>query len=194
MAAEPEITLTATLQDLTGQDIDNASLSITLCGYGQTLPRIAGTAMIAKTGPMKFVLATGATTDISLWGNDQITPGGTYYAIEVIDDKNNIVQSGIYQFNGAQTIDLSNAPQLNVAPAPPAPFFTMLQPYPDRFVAEAGQTVFALTKSPFAAKVLIVAVGGIVQDPETYSVENANQLILDFATQNGDIVNAIYLA
>lgn len=121
--ATPNITLTVTLEDFTGVDVANGALVIRLCGFGQTLPRITGTAMLAKISE-EFRLATGTTTGISLYGNDQITPldidGSplTYYSITVMDDRKNVVQSGIYQFTGTETIDLSDAPQLQMQPAP----------------------------------------------------------------------------
>lgn len=111
MPTSPGVTLTVTLQDVTGIDVDNGSLVIRLCGFGQSLPRIAGTSMLAKV-TMKIPLATGISAGINLFGNDQITPAGTYYAIEVIDANKNIVQAGIYQFTSGQDIDLSNATQI----------------------------------------------------------------------------------
>lgn len=118
MASTPEITLTVTLEDFTGADVTNGSIFVTLCGFGQILPRVLGTAMIARVS-QKFMLATGASTGIALYGNDQITPTGTFYSISVMDDKKNIVQSGIYIFEGGtQTIDLSNATQITIQPTP----------------------------------------------------------------------------
>lgn len=116
MPATPNITLTATLDDLTGAaagSIANpAKLRITLCGFGPVLPLITGTAMIAKAGPFA-VYSTGAIISTLLWGNDQITPDGTYYTIEVLDGQDNVVQIGAYLLTGPPaTIDLSNLIQI----------------------------------------------------------------------------------
>jgi hypothetical protein len=188
----PEITLTVTLQDITGEDVANASLTITLCGYGQTLPRIAGTSMIAKTGPMKFLLATGSTTGIMLWGNDQITPEGTYYAIEVVDDKQNIIQSGAYQFTGTQTIDLSNAAQVNPAPAPPN-FRAVIRVTPDVAIPGAAGTVLTLPSVASDLYPFQLFWGGVLQPETQYTQLNATQYTLNFETYEGNTIEAIYL-
>jgi hypothetical protein len=113
--ATPNITLTATLDDLTGaaagSTANPAKLRITLCGYGLTLPVITGTTTLAKVGPMS-VYSTGSPISTQLWGNDQITPANTYYSIEILDGEDNVVQCGAYVFTGTATIDLSNAIQV----------------------------------------------------------------------------------
>lgn len=127
MPLTPQITLTATLQDQSGQPLPKAQLIITLCGYGPTLPCIIGTSMLAQVGPVEYTLLNG-TANIPLWGNDVITPAGTFYSIQVVDNKKNIVQAGIYQFTGSGTIDLSNAPQIQPGPGggsvPPLQYVT----------------------------------------------------------------------
>src|ERR1700678_2530252 len=75
--------------------------------------------MLAK---IKYlVLATAGTISIPLWGNDVITPAGTYYSVAVIDDKKNVVQSAMYQFTGSGTIDISTVSPINLQPLPPTP-------------------------------------------------------------------------
>jgi hypothetical protein len=106
------ITLTATLEDLTGAVVGSsanpAKVCITLCGYGAQLPRIAGTTMIARPGPMYFESVAG-TFSAPILGNDAIAPGGTYYTVEILDGQGNIVQTAAYQFTGTGNFDLSNA-------------------------------------------------------------------------------------
>lgn len=121
MPLTPALTLTANLQDIGGNLDSGGSLVIVLCGYGQVLPRIAGTAMLAKIAPSKYIAVAGMIS-IPIWGNDVITPAGvTYYSVAVLDDRGNVVQAGMYQFTGSGTIDLSTAPQLNLQPLPPVP-------------------------------------------------------------------------
>src|SRR5271165_5083613 len=110
--AGPAITLTANLQDFSGNPVGSTAnpskLQIALCGFGQTLPRISGTAMLAKVGPFDVQSVNGVISALLLYGTEVITPSGTYYSIAVLDEFSNIVQSGIYSFKGArQTIDLS---------------------------------------------------------------------------------------
>lgn len=125
MPVTPQITLTATLEALTGGAAGTvanpAKLVIELANYGLTLPQIAGTGTIAKKSQTVLSAGAGQVT-VMLWGNDVITPvGQTYYAITVFDGEGNVVQTGCYQFNGTLTIDLSEAPQIYPAPPPPIP-------------------------------------------------------------------------
>lgn len=113
----PQITLTATLHDQTGKPLPKAQLIITLCGYGPTLPCVIGTSMLCQVGPVEYTLLDGTTdSGIPLWGNDVITPAGTFYSVQIVDNKKNVVQAGVYQFTGSGTIDLSNAPQILPGP------------------------------------------------------------------------------
>jgi hypothetical protein len=121
--AVPGITLTANLQDICGNHAGTtanpAVLRIALAGFGLTLPCIVGTSNIAQTGPEDFY-DTGSGISVQLWGNYQIFPAGTYYAITVLDGAGNIVQTGAYQFTEEETFDLSQLAQIYpVAPTPP---------------------------------------------------------------------------
>lgn len=120
----PQITLTATLQTLSGTaagtTANPAKLVITLCGYGLTLPQIAGTSTIAKK-KQTVSAPSGTQVTVLLWGNDVITPlNQTFYSITVLDGEGNVVQTGNYRFTGMQTIDLSEATQIFPV-VPPAP-------------------------------------------------------------------------
>lgn len=115
----PQITLIASLQDITGSADSNPNgnsrLRVTLCGFGGLLPRIVGTSMLAKVAYIS--IQTGAQVSIPIWGNDAITPAGTFYCIEIIDSKGVRVQANNYQLTGSGTQDLSNlSPYL---PPPP---------------------------------------------------------------------------
>ena len=127
MALTPQITLTANLLDYSGNQIGSASapawLRIALCGFGQTLPCIPGTGMMAQIASWpKDIPYTGSQITVMLFGNDVILPSGqTYYSISVLDSNRNVIQSGIYQFSGTATIDLSTATQLNIQPVVPTP-------------------------------------------------------------------------
>lgn len=118
--ASPEYTLTATLDTLTGvaagSTANPAKLRICLCGFTSFLPRIAGTAMVAATGPTDFY-STGSAISETLWGNDQITPGSTFYSIEILDGEDNVVQCGAYILTGSGG-DLSSLTPIVPAPAP----------------------------------------------------------------------------
>jgi hypothetical protein len=187
MPTTPNITLTATLDDLTGVAAGSvanpAKLRIALCGFGPVLPLISGTAVLARTGPFA-VYSTGAQISTKLWGNDQITPSNTYYSIEVLDGEDNVVQCGAYQFTGpVASIDLSNAVQI-------------VPPY--GFVLGALKTMVCNNTVPntvYQAPGLVVAAyyNGILLRPTIdYTLGGAGTLInLTFSTEPGDNIYAL---
>lgn len=103
-----QITLTAQLDQITGNSDVLAALRITLVNYGTWIPRISGTSMIAKAQYVQKQTDPSNPVSITLWGNDVITPSGTFYCIEVIDSRNVVVQAGNYLLTGGGTQDLSN--------------------------------------------------------------------------------------
>jgi hypothetical protein len=104
----PAVTLTATLGDTSGTAVALSALRITLCGFGVTLPSVAGTQMVAKIRQDVKLVAGTLGAGLALWGNNQLTPAGTFYEIAVIDDKQNVVQAANYVLNVAGTVDLSS--------------------------------------------------------------------------------------
>jgi hypothetical protein len=119
MPQVPQITLTATLQDAFGNTDVGAQLRITLAGFGGIMPRVNGTSMLSRA-QQKAKQVAGVPISVTIFGNDVITPGPslTFYCIEIFDSKNNIVQSGNYQLNGAGAIDLSTLNQYFPPPPP----------------------------------------------------------------------------
>ena len=77
--ATPLITLTATLDDMTGVHIGSAAnpsrLRIDLCNFGQILPVIKGTSVVAQIE--QEILSEDGDFSFELWANDQITPNTT---------------------------------------------------------------------------------------------------------------------
>lgn len=122
MPASPQITVTGTLLDLFGSLVNDGVLVIQLCGYG-AVPRVSGTALVARTAPLEVDCPLGVFS-FQLWGNDVITPAGTFYTIAVKDDNGNIVQMNAYQFTGAGTFDLSTLAPYD----PPSPSIANLNP------------------------------------------------------------------
>lgn len=111
------ITLTATAQDAFGAAVGTVAnpskLRIALVGFGPQLPRITGTSIIAKPGPI-YLSSTNGSFSTPILGNDVITPSGTYYEIALLDGRGNVLQAAAYQLIGAGTQDLSNlAPIFN---------------------------------------------------------------------------------
>jgi hypothetical protein len=192
MPAIPQITLTATLEDLSGVaagSIANpARLRIALCGYGASLPRIAGTSNLAKVGPFDSY-SDGTALSIQLWGNDAITPAGTFYSIMVLDGEENVVQCANYQFAGTTTVDLSSA----------APYLPPLFPVIPIAALEV-QYALATPAAPQVANTIYTAPGaviavyysGMAQRPGIdWIATTASQFQLTFATNANDTVYAL---
>lgn len=184
--ATPNITLTATLVDLSGNAAGTvaspAKLRIALCGYGPVLPEITGTATLDRPGPY-FFFDTGSGISTLLWGNDQLTPDGTFYEIAVLDGKDNVVQCGAFRFvGGPLTIDLSSAVQI----VPPYGF-----PIAGlRYLVCSG----AVPGTAYVAPGLVVAVaynGVFLRPTIDYTVAGGTNITLNFTTETGDTVYAL---
>jgi hypothetical protein len=189
--ATPQITLTANLQDITGNHAGTTSnpavLRIALAGFGLTLPCIPGTSNVAQSGPEDFY-DTGSGIEVQLWGNDVLQPPGTYYAITVLDGAGNIVQTGAYRFTGTETIDLSNATQ--ITPGPPPPPIPVLEVQYVAALPAAPQPANTLYTAPGA--VIEVYYNGVAQRPGLdWTSFSANQFQLLFPTFAGDFVGVL---
>lgn len=191
MAATPNTTLTATLQDFSGNPVSGGFLIIKLCGYGQVLPRIVGTSIIARIDPPPMFLQGGISAGVPLWGNDQITPAGTYYAIALMDDKKQILQSGIYQFNDAGLIDLSNAPQL---PEPPTILGSGYHSEALSGAIDGVNTQFGFSAPLDQSQLFMLFYNGVYMRPGLdYSVQNGMTQML-IAPQDGDWLWGVYIS
>jgi hypothetical protein len=187
MPATPNITLTATLLDYSGATIGSATqpawLRIALCGFGAVLPVIAGTGNLTRISSWFLdVPFTGTLLSVKLWGNDQISPLNTYYAISVLDINKNVVQTGAYVFTGTQTIDLSSAPQ--ITPGQPAGISSL--DYLQATGAVPG-TVYIAPGTVIAAFYNGVAMPlGQTQPTNSYTLSGGGTIItLNFVTQTG---------
>lgn len=180
MPLTPQITLTATLDDITGQPAGStanpARLRIVLCGFGLTLPQIVGTATLARI--VYDERSTGGQISAALWGNDVITPAGTYYAITVFDGDNNVVQCGAYRFTGTTTVDLSSAPQ--ITPTNSLALSPCSGAVPGTVYTAPGQ-------------IILLLYNGIPQRPGVdYTLgAGGNVANLTFTTQAGDSISAL---
>jgi hypothetical protein len=188
----PQITLTVTLLDFSGAKIGTATqpayLRISLAGYGQKLPCVPGTGNIARVVSwFSDIPVTGAQVSVKLWGNDVIVPAGTYYCIAVLDASKNVLQSGIYQFTGTLTIDLSDAAQI----VQPSPQLAGIRNY--EFEATGTGTTIALPYTPIPGTPVLPFRGGILlsESAGDYSVAGN---IVTFAAgyESGDVIRVIY--
>jgi hypothetical protein len=186
-ALTPQITLTATLKDFSG--VNNGSIAnpskirIALCNFGPYLARVPGTCIIDKPGPNDILCdGTSWPKSIPLWGNDVIKPAGTFYAISILDDRNNVLQTGIYQFAGTGTIDLADAPQV-IPGTGPLPYM-----YGEEPAGAYPGTIYTLTKIYANGIVLFYNAGFL--NPDQYTVLGS-VITLHFTTQVGDSLYAL---
>ena len=135
------------------------------------------------------ILFEGTLISVPLWGNDVISPSGTYYEIAVIDTLGNVVQSGIYQFTGTQTIDLSNATQIT-QPSLLPPIITE-QSQLLKNIGQAGSTTYTLLYTPAARTIVKAFLNGIKLLAASYSVSGVT-MTLNFTPANGDYLEAVY--
>lgn len=117
----PRITLIGTLQDIFGAAIEGAALVFQLCGYGSDVPRVAGTSLLAQTAPEKVEVGENGQFSKSLYGNDVITPAGTFYTVQVQNSNGDVVQTNAYRFEGSGSTDLSTAAIYDHDFVPPKP-------------------------------------------------------------------------
>lgn len=192
MSLTPQITLTASFTDLTGKAIGSTQypckMRIDLCGFGQTLPVVEGTAVLAQIE--NEIVSTTGSFSTKLWGNDVITPSGTFYQITVLDSQQRVVQSGMYPFTGTETIDLSAAAQI-VNPTLQPPLATEAG---YEYEASAPTATFVLPSTPAAGTQVKLWWNGVFQgfaNGRNFSVSGAT-VNLNFTAQAGDYVDVLY--
>lgn len=117
MPATPGFTLTGKLQNVIGANVLGARVRVTLCNFGLADPCVPGTSVMAEIEKVLAPDNTGAISQL-FWGNDQLSPSGTFYLAEIIDSKQNIVWAQNFQFFGGGG-DLSTLVPFD--PAPPLP-------------------------------------------------------------------------
>lgn len=193
MSVTPQITLTATLLDYSGNEQGSATqpawLRIALCGFGPYLPAIPGTANLAKVSSWFVDIPyTGSQITVALWGNDVINPlNQTYYAISVLDTNKNVLQTGNYQFTGMQTIDLSSAAQIIPGQLPGI----------DQLVDEICDGAVPGTTYTAPGQVIAVFYNGVKLPKAqalpvlSYTLTGTMVINLNFTTQVGDEISAL---
>lgn len=178
MPTPTPITITALLQNIAGAAATTgAKLRITLCGYNQTQPSVPGVAELAEV--YLSIPFSGTTLSFPLYGNDVISPAGTFYCIRTEDAAGNTIAAADYIFTGAGPITLNSAqPMANgylTQAVPNGAFPGRIYTLPTA-VAAAGQDS------------LLYYNGGIRTD---FAVAS-KRLSLEFETAPGDALFLIY--
>lgn len=190
MPAVPQVTVFGTCQDIFG--IANvAKLIFTLVGYGNIAPRISGTSILPSVQPLAITPNASGFFQVTLWGNDVITPlNQTYYTITLLDANLNTLGTYAYQFTGVGSLDLSTLAQyapVGAVPAVPNP--VLLNPAGPQSIATYGLTVPSLTVNGPVVVTGSITEGGLVTVPfaaaQTFDASQGN----DFETTlTGNVV------
>lgn len=147
----PQITLTGNFQDLFSTADVGGQIIVTLENYGANIPRVSGAGILDK--PQVTITADGngnIPINTKIWGNDVITPSGTYYVVTLLSSLGVLVQSQAYVWNGTLTVDLGSAAPLNPIPPPTIPQLFIVVPFSATPVFNAGlgypfQVTFQIT-------------------------------------------------
>src|SRR5258708_4994948 len=113
----PALTITATLQDTQGNPIQGSAV-FTLCNFNPDVPRVAGTSILDTVQITANANGSGFLSAL-LYGNDVITPGLTFYQVDLYSGQNatgSKIQTSSYRINGSGTFDLSNLTPLSGSP------------------------------------------------------------------------------
>lgn len=117
-------TVTAKLDAILNEQTDiGGHISVQLCGYGSQVPRVNGVAMLSQVEALNFSPNPSGIITITLFGNDEISPAGTYYTFTFMNDNGDVVQVNAYRFlSSTPTYDLTLIdPYDPNQPPPPLP-------------------------------------------------------------------------
>lgn len=186
MPITPGVTLTATMKTILGNAALQGYLRITLCGFGPVLPVVPTVCMLGDASiPQK--LGPNTTFSQVLWGNDVISPANTFYEIAMLDQDENVIQAGIYQFlNSAGSIDLSAATQI-VGPFGFIPLRLNVQPA----TGAVPGSVYTAPGLPLAVFYNGVLLPYNVASPVLSYTSVAEVVTLNFVTESGDRIDAL---
>jgi hypothetical protein len=114
------VTLTGKLVNIIGADAaEEGSIVISLCGYGSQVPIVPGSGIIGRLTTLEVDADASGDVTAELWGNDKISPAGTYYTVTVKDSNGDIMQVNAYVFQDGQSYDLGEAPPFDPNQPPP---------------------------------------------------------------------------
>lgn len=180
MPATPGFTLTALLQDIAGGAVPGGRLKLTLCGFDLGDPAVVGISVMSEIEKTCIPDNTGLITQL-LWGNDVISPAGTFYCAQIIDSKKNIVWAQNFQFNGAGGNLSVLTPYIPTPPVGPG----MLA-----YLPCAGAVPGTNYTAP--GTVIAVTYNGTPQRPGIdYTLPSPTNIALNFSTVLGDKIYAL---
>jgi hypothetical protein len=119
MLTSPGCTLLGTLADVSGNVIAGATVTMSLCNYGPSIPYISGSSIFAQLVISAVSNSYGYFT-MPFYGNYQVNPTNTFYQVTValpgytsLYTDSNLNES--YQFLAGGSFDISTITPLNNA-------------------------------------------------------------------------------
>ena len=101
------LVVTATLEDIFGIPYPEGTVIFQLENFGASMPTVSiGSYFMA---PLRVIATadSGGLISTLIWGNDMITPSGTYYLVTFMSDKHLVTAQCKYYLTGLGTVDLS---------------------------------------------------------------------------------------
>jgi len=155
------VTVTGNFEGLTGTG--TGYVVISLINYANNVPRVSGTGVIIN--PV-YQSSTGSSFSTTLWGNDAITPSNTYYQVDYYTGTT-LISSGVYQFIGSGSYDLSTTSPVVVQPTQPLGYGYYIPVLPANIVpsgaVDGTNTVFSFTAAPAPTPLIFVFLDGVLQ-------------------------------
>lgn len=112
--------LTGKLVNINGDNTaEEGSIVVSLCGYGSQVPIIAGSAIIGRLTTIEIDADANGEVEAELWGNNLISPAGTYYTVTVKDSNGDIMQVNAYVLTEGQNYDLGSMVPFDPNQPPP---------------------------------------------------------------------------
>jgi hypothetical protein len=117
MPLTPQITITWNSETLGGGQDAVSQLLFELANYGTNEPCVPGTCILSPI-TLTATAVAGAGSQV-LWGNDVISPAGTYYKVTFLASNGSTIATLPYQFTGSGTFDISELTPLASTPGGP---------------------------------------------------------------------------
>jgi len=177
------LTVTAMLESILASATEAGYLRITLCGYGSVCPSVRGVGMLADAGVPQYEGPQGSSAlTANLYGNDVISPAGTFYEIAVLDANRDVIQANNYTLKGTGTFDLTTL----VPIVPPYGFLMQFLHY----ATCTGSLVGGNQTFTAPGTIIAASLNGLLLDPSQYTISGNTITLTNINPVVGDRVDA----
>ena len=101
-----QVTVNVTVNTIAGSAAAAAKVIVTLAGYGSQIPELVNGAILGQV-KQSFIVPVSGQLSFQVWGNDVISPGGTFYCVQLLDPKGNVIAATNYLLVGGGALNLS---------------------------------------------------------------------------------------